>query len=477
MLTIAQSGFPKDTYQILKLIEKMSVFWKETPKLVCIFKYLYLILNNTSLSVMNPSNEGGNKPPSKIKKTQNPLLACPQTIEVSEDVTMRPFSPDSASLNQKNPPKLEVRQGAPLTFSSQKGAVMQNLENPQIVEVSDDVTIRPSSPDSALLNQKNPHKNGVRQGAPLTFFSQKGVVMQNLENPQVTEVNDAILQHCCQSGILLNLRNPLIEVSRGSTLAFPFHESSLLLNQYQPKSNQNKLNKKNKKDSIGIAKTHTKIIKSKNEKIEKDSIRITKTHEKNIKSKKEKIEKDSIRITKTHEKNIKLKKEKVKKDSIGITKIHEKIMKSKKLNYSTAKQILNIDEKFEKSEKSETKGKQYITKGNIKTSKNIKVDKNIHKLNPQKNIKIQKPHILKIKIKNVNERKTKNKKIVECFKCKNEEKKCVCNEIEKIDNCLGDLRCACLVPVNVNARVSTTYMKHQIIVSSSDTKLFMQQRD
>ena len=55
---------------------------------------------------MNPSNEGGNKPPSKIKKTQNPLLACPQTIEVSEDVTMRPFSPDSASLNQKNPPKI-----------------------------------------------------------------------------------------------------------------------------------------------------------------------------------------------------------------------------------------------------------------------------------------------------------------------------------------------------------------------------------
>ena len=255
----------------------MSVFWKDTPKLVGIFNYLYFILKNSSLSVMNPSIEGGNKQPSKIKKTQNPLLASLQTIEVSEDVTMRPFSPDSASLYQKNPPKLEVRQGAPLTFSSQKGAVMQNLEN-----------------------------------------------------PQVTEVNDAILQHCCQSGILLNLRNPQIEVSRGSTLAFPYHESSLLLNQYQPKSNQNKLNQKNKKDSIRIAKTHTKIIKSKNEKIEKDSIRITKTHEKNIKSKKEKIKNDSIRITKIHEKNIKLKKEKVKKDSIGINKTHEKNVKSKK---------------------------------------------------------------------------------------------------------------------------------------------------
>ena len=154
------------------------------------------------------------------------------------------FQTDSALLNQKNRPKLGVRQGAPLTFSSQKGAVMQNLENPQATEVSEDVTIRPSSPDSDLLNQKNPPKIGIRQGAPLTFFSQKGVVMQNLENPQATEVNETILPLCCQSGLLLNLRNPLIEVSRGLTLAFPCHESSLLLNQYQPKSNQNKLNKK-----------------------------------------------------------------------------------------------------------------------------------------------------------------------------------------------------------------------------------------
>ena len=419
----------------------MSVFWKDTPKLVGIFNYLYFILNNTSLSVMNPSIEGGNKQPSKIKKTQNPLLASPQTIEVSEDVTMRPFSPDSASLNQKNPPKLEVRQGAPLTFSSQKGAVMHNLENPQIVEVSEVVTMRPSSPDSASLNQKNPPKLEVRQGAPLTFSSQKGAVMQNLENPQVTEVNDAILQHCCQSGILLNLRNPHIEVSRGSTLAFPYHESSLLLNQYQPKSNQNKLNQKNKKDSIRIAKTHTKIIKSKNEKIEKDSIRITKTHEKNIKSKKEKIKNDSIRITKIHEKNIKLKKEKVKKDSIGITKIHEKIMKSKKLNYSTAKQILNIDEKSEKSEKSETKGKQYITKENIKTSKNIKVDKNIHKLYPQKNIKIQKPHILKIKKKRLTKEKQKIKKLLNALNVKTKKKNVCVTRLKKSTTlyCLGDL--------------------------------------
>ena len=103
--------------------------------------------------------------------------------------------------------------------------------------------MRHFSPDSASLKQKNPPKIGVRQGAPLTFSSQKGAVMHNQEKPQATEVIGAILTLSCQRGLLLNQKNPLIEVCRGSTFAFRCQMSSLLFNQYQPKCNQNIINK------------------------------------------------------------------------------------------------------------------------------------------------------------------------------------------------------------------------------------------